>query len=278
MRLLLALVLGLGVTAMTAAIASADSGAITNVAAVGGGQVRATFTTTSTTCTSIGYCGWSPFATEVGPGRSCTPVDDVYTGDHENDPGTQSDTDTFYPSATSIRLCLYIYGPDGVNRLVAQHDYSGPPPDPPLKVREARSALPGILKREFHSHFTHRKHYARSCARWSAQKVRCTVRWDWTKWRYRGAVSMRNDPDDPGSILYWRNIHRKRVQPKHKHAPPPQQNCDANYSGCLNPNASDYDCAGGSGDGPYYTGEVIVYGDDHYDLDRDGDGIACEDD
>jgi hypothetical protein len=53
--------------------------------------------------------------------------------------------------------------------------------------------------------------------------------------------------------------------------------CDPNYSGCLDPNASDYDCAGGSGDGPRYTGEVQVIGNDHYDLDRDGDGVACED-
>jgi hypothetical protein len=54
--------------------------------------------------------------------------------------------------------------------------------------------------------------------------------------------------------------------------------CDPNYAGaCLSPNSSDYDCAGGSGDGPDYTGYVEVVGDDHYDLDRDGDGIACED-
>jgi hypothetical protein len=54
--------------------------------------------------------------------------------------------------------------------------------------------------------------------------------------------------------------------------------CDPNYAGaCLRPDVSDYDCVGGSGDGPYYTGEVEVVGDDHYDLDRDGDGIACED-
>jgi Excalibur calcium-binding domain len=25
-----------------------------------------------------------------------------------------------------------------------------------------------------------------------------------------------------------------------------------------------------------YTGYVEVVGDDHYDLDRDGDGVACE--
>jgi hypothetical protein len=55
-------------------------------------------------------------------------------------------------------------------------------------------------------------------------------------------------------------------------------NCDPNYAGaCLRPNVRDYDCARGSGDGPYYTGRVRVIGNDHYDLDRDGDGVACED-
>lgn len=56
----------------------------------------------------------------------------------------------------------------------------------------------------------------------------------------------------------------------------PQTNCNANYSGCLNPNAADYDCAGGSGDGPYYTGTVQVLGYDEYGLDSDGDGWGCE--
>lgn len=42
------------------------------------------------------------------------------------------------------------------------------------------------------------------------------------------------------------------------------------------PNASDVDCDGGSGDGPAYTGAVQVVGSDVYDLDRDGDGYACE--
>lgn len=52
--------------------------------------------------------------------------------------------------------------------------------------------------------------------------------------------------------------------------------CDPNYSGCLDPNAPDYDCEGGSGDGPLYTGTVEVLGVDHYGLDSDGDGIGCE--
>jgi hypothetical protein len=54
------------------------------------------------------------------------------------------------------------------------------------------------------------------------------------------------------------------------------EECDPNYSGCLDPYASDYDCAGGSGDGPLYTGTVEVLGEDHYGLDEDGDGIGCE--
>ena len=55
-----------------------------------------------------------------------------------------------------------------------------------------------------------------------------------------------------------------------------QPQCNPNYSGCLKPYASDYDCAGGSGDGPYYTGPVRVLGYDQYRLDRDYDGWACE--
>ena len=34
--------------------------------------------------------------------------------------------------------------------------------------------------------------------------------------------------------------------------------------------------AGGSGNGPKYTGPVRVTGSDPYDLDRDGDGVGCE--
>jgi hypothetical protein len=55
----------------------------------------------------------------------------------------------------------------------------------------------------------------------------------------------------------------------------PPQNCTPGYDPCLTP-ASDYDCAGGSGDGPKYTGFVHVTGYDPYDLDADRDGFACE--
>jgi hypothetical protein len=67
--------------------------------------------------------------------------------------------------------------------------------------------------------------------------------------------------------------HPKKHHKQHKK----KTTCDPNYKGaCLDPHASDYDCAGGSGNGPKYTGRVTVIGDDHFDLDRDGDGIGCE--
>lgn len=54
-------------------------------------------------------------------------------------------------------------------------------------------------------------------------------------------------------------------------------NCAPNYSGACVPIASDVDCAGGSGDGPaYLNGSATVAGSDIYDLDRDGNGIACD--
>jgi hypothetical protein len=53
--------------------------------------------------------------------------------------------------------------------------------------------------------------------------------------------------------------------------------CHPSYEGaCLDPAAYDYDCDGGSGDGPLYTGYVTVVGPDDYGLDGDGDGQGCE--
>lgn len=59
-------------------------------------------------------------------------------------------------------------------------------------------------------------------------------------------------------------------------AAPPAAGCDSNYTGCV-PIASDVDCAGGSGNGPAYAqGPINVIGSDIYELDNDGDGVACE--
>jgi hypothetical protein len=57
-------------------------------------------------------------------------------------------------------------------------------------------------------------------------------------------------------------------------------NCTPGYSPCLiYHGGADYDCAGGSGDGPYYTKPGVVYhvsGSDPYGLDADSNGLGCE--
>jgi hypothetical protein len=55
-----------------------------------------------------------------------------------------------------------------------------------------------------------------------------------------------------------------------------QTECTPGYEPCV-PVCSDVDCAGGTGNGPCYVrGPIRVTGEDVYDLDRDGDGVACE--
>jgi hypothetical protein len=58
----------------------------------------------------------------------------------------------------------------------------------------------------------------------------------------------------------------------------PAPNCDPSYPDvCLDPAIEDYDCAGGSGNGPgYVDGPTRVRPPDPFDLDRDGDGWGCD--
>ena len=60
--------------------------------------------------------------------------------------------------------------------------------------------------------------------------------------------------------------------------PTQTSSCHPSYVGvCLKTNAGDYDCAGGSGNGPNYVqGPFQVVGYDEFGLDSDGDGIGCE--
>ncbi len=68
-------------------------------------------------------------------------------------------------------------------------------------------------------------------------------------------------------------------------APPPPpattapRNCDPAYPDvCLHDGIGDYDCAGGTGNGPNYVdGPIRVLPPDPFDLDgNDNDGIGCE--
>ena len=59
----------------------------------------------------------------------------------------------------------------------------------------------------------------------------------------------------------------------------PASDCHPAYSSpCVPAGVSDVDCAGGSGNGPYYVnGPVFLVGsDDPYDLDGNNDGVGCE--
>jgi hypothetical protein len=277
--------------------ASANSGSITDVhPSADGSTVYATYTTNFDVCSDSGYCGWYPRAWEVPVEQACSDSDDshlTYVGDFEDTSGSQTGTDYFYPDYSPTRICLYAYHASE-NYFIADYVYrpgqpaASPTPSPtptptqvkPLTVAKARSVLAQFLRRDYGKRFSLRRNYGRSCYRYSTPKVRCYVRWVYkTRYRYSGYVTMQKDPDHPASLLYTTAIHRKRLHQRPKPAPKPvspRSSCDPNYSGCLDPNASDYDCAGGSGDGPKYTGEVRVLGNDHYDLDRDGDGIACD--
>jgi resuscitation-promoting factor RpfB len=92
-----------------------------------------------------------------------------------------------------------------------------------------------------------------------------------TSSKKKGTV-ISQSPDAGTSARPGRTVSLVTAKP----APQPSNNnCTPGYSPCLPP-ASDYDCLGGTGDGPAYTGFVRVTGSDPYGLDSDNDGFGCE--
>ena len=72
-------------------------------------------------------------------------------------------------------------------------------------------------------------------------------------------------PPTPPSAVNGNNCHPSYV------------GTDAIRGGCIQSGIGDYDCAGGSGNGPNYaTSNVRVVGPDTFDLDRDNDNIGCD--
>jgi hypothetical protein len=257
------------------------------------------------------YCGYYLIVSSVPQGGACRPDSLAWVQpgiyDHNQGQVPQSGHVSWNEHATSApqakTACLYT----GDRVLIGFVNYtvpgtapaSTPAPTsssnatvPPLTIADARANLTSILRDKFGGRFSSRRNFKRDCYRLTTQKVRCRVRWDHGSWRYSGAIDIRNNPDDPeSSLLYATIVHRTRLHraskpsggsgPSSPTGPAPSHptsSCDSSYSGaCLKPNVSDYDCAGGSGDGPYYVqGPVRVVGDDHYGLDADGDGIGCE--
>jgi hypothetical protein len=209
--------------------AGADSGSITDVhPGPDNSVVYATYTSTSTECDAMGFCGWYPHSWEV-PASSACYVDlsnFAYVGDYRSAPDTQTATDDFSPRFNPTRLCLYINGPLG-EKFVADYVYTAPaapPPTasptptptqrpdlPPLSIGEARSRLPGVLRKQYGRQYANRRGpLKKSCHRLSSEKVRCAVRWNTKRYGYSGNATIWNDPDDPDSILFATSIRRTR--------------------------------------------------------------------
>jgi hypothetical protein len=116
--------------------------------------------------------------------------------------------------------------------------------------------------------------------------LRATVRYRSTARSPAGTVISQSRSTGAGVLPDSRitMVVAKAPPPPPTTAPPPptttpSRNCDPSYPDvCLDPNAVDYDCAGGSGNGPRYVqGPIRVRPPDPFDLDREGDGWGCED-
>ena len=191
--------------------ARADSGAITEVRAAGGGEVRARYTATATTCAAAGVCGWFPYAVQVRGDAACDASTDLltYVGDFIPRLGTQEGADHFAPAWPLLRICLYIRRADATNVLVGQATWpagaEGPPAAAPtaptraatLSAAQARAAVTRVLRRRFGSRWTSGRGFERRCARVSAAQMRCRVRWRTGADRYAGTLLVTAQP--PGA-------------------------------------------------------------------------------
>jgi uncharacterized membrane protein YgcG len=103
--------------------------------------------------------------------------------------------------------------------------------------------------------------------------------------RYAGQLLAAAEKARRAHIGLWRACSKTKLDPDHqlhtlggRYKPPPK--CTPGYSPCLiDHGGADYDCAGGSGNGPYYTKSGVVYqvtGSDPYGLDRNHNGQGCE--
>ena len=186
--------------------------------------VTATYTSTFDVCTSSGYRGWFPYANEVPASQPCREDDNTltYVGELEDDSGTQVGTDTFTPSFTRTKdLPVRHAGRRGSTcsrstcirrrrrlrrrlrrrprlprrRPKADQGRRGPSDDD----RRGPFARPRRALRDRYGSRFARSTLTRACHRLSTTKVRCRVAWRKKPFRYRGTVTMWNDPHDAES-------------------------------------------------------------------------------
>ncbi len=186
-------------------------------------------------------------------------VDDYLTVDYFG-----SSTFTKALKTCHIRRNLKGYDPQILDRHLRADGYVSCHDGSASMIRDVHYLKPGIGRVGFHG--TNRAGFEDAVA------FRCVIK------ARRGGRRTAKCANKLGDRFIYSYIQRPK--PKRRARPKATQrtSCDSNYSGaCLKPNASDYDCEGGGGDGPYYVnGPITVVGDDHYDLDADGNGTACE--
>jgi hypothetical protein len=191
---------------------------------------------------SYEYCGYFPVITTTQAGQLCAPaitgsswVGSAYAP--ADGPGDKALTPSWqeWPSIQSgpKRACLYVSTTSGYV-LVAQALYDVPAYTTPaatthaattptattgttaqgaarvLTMSFARSELVQILGTEYEG-FS-RSSLRRDCYRLFLSTVRCRVTWDYRhRWRYRGFVDIRLDPDDPEAVTWEPSIRRTRI-------------------------------------------------------------------
>ena len=197
-----------------------DAGAIA-VHPTGDGTMTATYTSNGGRCTVVGYCGWFPYAVQVGPGAACRPhVDDsgdlTYVGELQDEPfPAQVGTAPFVPAGGTGTVCLYVsHGRDG-EVLVAQAPFSSgtgwgtqPPaseveaesvsghtvePEPMfLSSGEARRTVREVIRDE-----TRRAPRALryGCRRQDDVTFACASSWYDAKWIYAGTFDLTEEVD-----------------------------------------------------------------------------------
>ena len=185
------------------------SGSISNVQAVSGGRVSATYTTSFSLCDASGYCGWYAHAWQLPASQPCSEDDShlTYVGDLHRTSGTETETDTFTPAfAGAIRICLYAHQASA-EHLVAETVFT---PTRTFSVARAQNEVRRALTRRFGSRFTSGRGYRRSCSRRSSLRVRCAVSWRYARNRYKGTVTVWVDSISSTHVHYSIHVVRTR--------------------------------------------------------------------
>lgn len=109
---------------------SSMSGAITNVHAVSGSKVEATYTSNFDHCVGS-YCGWFAEAWQYPVSQPCAPngAHITYVGDVHLNSGTETASDDFYPEYGALRICLYARQVDSDFFLAETVYYASPAPN-----------------------------------------------------------------------------------------------------------------------------------------------------